>query len=55
MRTVGALHPAQAVLLSKFAIFSAGTQFFVMKVISKNAHFSSSFGQNPQYVKSTEL
>jgi hypothetical protein len=25
--------PPQAVLLSKFAIFSAGTHFFVMKVI----------------------
>ena len=37
--------PPQAVLLSKFAIFSAGTHFFVMKVISKNVQFSSSFEQ----------
>jgi hypothetical protein len=40
--------PPQAVLLSKFAILSAGTHFFVMKLISKNIHFSSSFEQNPQ-------
>jgi hypothetical protein len=46
--------PPQAVLLSKFAIFSAGTHFFVMKVISKKFHFSSSFERNPQYVKSTQ-
>jgi hypothetical protein len=46
--------PPQAVLLSKFAIFSAGTHFFVMKVIAKNVHFSSSFEQNSQYVKSTQ-
>jgi hypothetical protein len=41
--------PPQAVLLSKFAIFSAGTHFFVMKVISKNVHFSSSFEPNPEH------
>ena len=35
--------PPQAVLLSKFAIFSAGTHFFVMKVIAKKCSFSQQF------------
>jgi hypothetical protein len=35
--------PPQAVLLSKFAIFSAGTHFFVMKVIAKKCSFFQQF------------
>jgi hypothetical protein len=39
--------PPQAVLLSKFAIFGAGTHFFVIKVISKNVHFPAVLSKIP--------